>query len=565
MAEVRAGGETVAAQTVGTAGTGPADANGENGVLLAAAGVGVGGGGGLGGIGGIGGGGGGSVLGKVKANGGLAINNCYLDDEPSRKRRKWVGVSKPLTKWGNCSLGEGDPEIFDLIEKEKNRQWKGVELIASENFVSQAVIEALGSPLTNKYSEGMPGARYYGGNEFIDQIEMMCQERALTVFRLDAEHWGVNVQPYSCSSANFAVYTALLQPHDRLMGLDLPSGGHLTHGYYTSSGRKVSASSIFFESLPYKVDPDTGYIDYDKLEAKAMDFRPKIIICGGSAYPREWDYARFRSVADKCGALLMCDMAHVSGLIAAQEADSPFVYCDVITTTTHKTLRGPRSGMIFYRRGPKPVKKGQNLNDEVEYYDFEDKINFSVFPSLQGGPHNNTIAALAVSLKEVATEEFRVYQQQVRRNAKALAAALMRMGCRLVTGGTDNHLVLWDLRPLGLTGAKMEKVCEMCHITLNKNAVFGDSSNAGPGGVRLGSPAMTTRGCKEEDFEVIAKFLERAVMIALSIQKEHGRSMRDFMKGLDGHPDLADLRVAVERFAASFDMPGFDVGAMRYH
>jgi len=232
--------------------------------------------------------------------------------------------------WWNQPLGVADPQIFEIMEKEKRRQFKGIELIASENFVCRAVMEALGSHLSNKYSEGMPGAKYYTGNQYIDEIELLCCQRALLAFDLHPNNWGVNVQPYSCTSANFAVYTGILHPGDRIMGMDSPSGGHLSHGYYTHGGKKVSAASIFFETLPYKVNPQSGYIDYDKLEEKAMDFRPKILICGGSSYPREWDYARFRQVADKCGAVLMCDMAHISGLVAAKVLFSVFSLVSVI-------------------------------------------------------------------------------------------------------------------------------------------------------------------------------------------------------------------------------------------
>ncbi|KAJ8773402.1 hypothetical protein K2173_028579 [Erythroxylum novogranatense] len=483
---------------------------------------------------------------------------------PPKRHAVEVGLESRRTMvraWGNQTLPVADPEIFEMMEKEKQRQFKGIELIASENFVCRAVMEALGSHLTNKYSEGYPGARYYTGNQFIDQIESLCCSRALAAFGLDPDKWSVNVQPYSCSSANFAVYTGLLLPGDRIMGLDSPSGGHLSHGYYTPGGKKVSASSIFFESLPYKVNPQTGYIDYEKMDEKAVDFRPKILICGGSSYPREWDYARFRQVADKIGAVLMCDMAHISGLVAAKECASPFDYCDIVTSTTHKSLRGPRGGIIFYRKGPKPRKQGTllSLGDFSSHYDFEERINFAVHPSLQGGPHNNHIAALAIALKQVGAPEYKTYMQQVKRNAQALATALLRRKCRLVTGGTDNHLLLWDLTTLGLTGKSYEKACEICHITLNKTAIFGDNGTICPGGVRIGTPAMTSRGCLEADFEMIADFLVRAAHITSFVQREHGKLQKDFLKGLQSNKDIIELRNRVETFASQFAMPGFDI------
>lgn len=465
-----------------------------------------------------------------------------------------------VKEWGKCPLALADPDLWEIIEKEKQRQWKGIELIASENFTSQAVMEALGSPVTNKYSEGLPGARYYGGNQYIDQIENLCRDRALQAFHLDPEKWGVNVQPYSCTSANFAVYTALLSPKDRIMGLDLPSGGHISHGYYTGGGKRVSGASIFFETLPYKVSKETGLIDFAYLEELAMNYRPRILICGGSAYPREWDFARFRCIADRCGAALMCDMAHIAGLVAAQECKSnPFQFADIVTSTTHKILRGPRAGIIFYRRGYRPPRRTPaGIEDAAGYYDFEDKINFAVFPSLQGGPHNNHIAALAVALKQVNTPAYKAYIQQVKKNATALAGALMKRRCKLVTSGTDNHLMLWDLRPLGLTGNRYEKVCELCHITLNKNAVFGDSSAQAPGGVRLGVPAMTSRGCKEEHMDMIAEFLVKAAQIAQKIMGEKPKLQRDFVHRLENCSEVAELRCSVEKFATSFEMPGFE-------
>ena len=451
-----------------------------------------------------------------------------------------------LNGTANSPLAAQDPELHALLVQEKTRQSHGLELIASENFTSRAVMECLGSCLTNKYAEGIPGKRYYGGNEVIDQIETLCQKRALEAYGLSPDEWGVNVQPYSGSPANFAVYTALLNPHDRIMGLDLPSGGHLTHGFYTlnkktNAKKKVSASSVYFESMPYRVDAESGLVDFESLEASANLFKPNMLICGGSAYPREWDYARFRKIADDNGSLLMCDMAHISGLVATGVADSPFKYADIVTTTTHKSLRGPRAGMIFYRKDDRG---------------FEQKINWAVFPALQGGPHEHQIAGVAAQLKEVQTDAFKQYAKDVVANCRALAAALVEKGYKLCTGGTDNHLILWDLRPQGITGSKLELVCDAAHITLNKNSVCGDKSALSPGGVRVGTPALTTRGFKEADFVTVAGFLDRAVKIALDIQAEAGKKLSTFRPALGANEAVKVLAADVAAFAGAFPMPG---------
>lgn len=456
---------------------------------------------------------------------------------------------------GNMPLQEHDPDLYDLIEKEKNRQWKGMELIASENFTSRAVMDCLGSVLTNKYSEGYPGKRYYGGGEFVDMVENLCIDRALQAYRLSPDEWHVNVQPYSGSPANFAVYTGLLKPHDRIMGLDLPSGGHLTHGFYTYSKndarrKAVSATSVFFESLPYSVDVETGLVDFVELARNAQLFKPALIICGGSAYPRDWDYAKYREIADSCGALLMMDMAHISGLIATEEHADPFKYCDIVTSTTHKSLRGPRSGIIFCKKDERNMPA---------------LINQAVFPALQGGPHEHQIAGVATQLKEVMTPEFKDYIVQVKKNAAALATLLTSKGHKLASGGTENHLVLWDLRPSDITGSKMEKICDALHITLNKNAVLGDRSALSPGGVRIGTPALTTRGYKEADFIQVGEFLHSALQLCIELQESHGRKLKDFQVGLEASEKVKALQVEVTTFASQFPMPGFDVKEMKYH
>lgn len=376
-------------------------------------------------------------------------------------------------------ITEHDPEVGGAIEQEAARQRRNLELIASENIVSEPVMMAMGTVLTNKYAEGYSGKRYYGGCEYIDVVETIAIERAKKLFGCDY----ANVQPHSGAQANMAVFVAMLEPGDTVMGMNLNHGGHLTHG------SPVNFSGLYFNIVPYGVD-DNGYIDYDEMERIAVESKPKLIVAGASAYAREIDFKRFRQVADKVGAYLMVDMAHIAGLVAAGEHMSPIPYADVVTTTTHKTLRGPRGGLILANQAA------------------ADKFNFNkaIFPGTQGGPLEHVIAAKAVCFGEALKPEFKEYQKQVRKNAAALADALVAQGFKLLTDGTDNHLMLVDLRGMEISGKELQNRCDEVYITLNKNTVPNEPrSPFVTSGVRIGTPAITTRGLKEEDMPKIAE------------------------------------------------------------
>ena len=373
-----------------------------------------------------------------------------------------------------------DPEVGAAMAAELDRQRGNIELIASENFVSEAVLAAMGTELTNKYAEGYPAKRYYGGCEKVDVVENLAIERAKKIFGCDH----VNVQPHCGASANTSVYFALLETGDTILGMSLAHGGHLSHG------SPVNVSGKYYNVVSYGVDPVTHLIDYDEVRRLALEHKPKLIVCGASAYPRKIDFAAFRRIADEVGAYLMADIAHIAGLVAAGEHESPVPYCDVVTTTTHKTLRGPRGGMIMCRE------------------ELAKAIDKAIFPGTQGGPLMHIIAAKAVCFGEALTPEFKAYQHQIVLNARALAAALMEKGFDLVSGGTDNHLMLIDLRPFGITGKDMEKRLDSVNITANKNAIPNDPEKPFvTSGIRVGTPAVTTRGFKEDDMREIAELM----------------------------------------------------------
>ncbi len=399
------------------------------------------------------------------------------------------------------SIQEQDPKVFELLEKETERQNFGLELIASENFVSRAVMQANGSNLTNKYAEGYPGKRYYGGCEYADVLEDIARDRAKELFGAD---W-VNVQPHSGATANAAVYLALMKPGETLLGFDLAHGGHLTHG------SPVNFSGIFFKPEFYGVEEDTGLLDYNKIREKAKAVKPKMISIGASAYSRDFDYETFRSIADEVGALLWMDMAHTAGLIATGNLSNPLPHAHVVTTTTHKTLRGPRGGMILVGKdGENTVGAIARKSGRVK--NWSEVFDSAVFPGTQGGPLMHVVAAKAVAYGEALDPSFKAYQTQVQKNAKALAAKFIELGYNIVSGGTDNHLILIDLRNKGVTGKLAEEALGEAAITVNKNMVpFDTESPFVTSGIRIGAPAMTTRGLGEEEFEYIAVLIDKVI------------------------------------------------------
>ena len=422
-----------------------------------------------------------------------------------------------------------DKQVFDIIQKELQRQRNGIELIASENFTSLQVMHAMGNVMTNKYAEGYPGRRYYGGCEFVDETEQLAIDRIKQVFNCEY----ANVQPHSGAQANASVLLAVLKPADKILGLDLSMGGHLTHG------SPVNFSGKLYQPFFYGVHKDTGLVNYEQMEEVARKEKPQLIICGASAYSRDWDYARIRKIADEIGALVMADIAHPAGLIAKGLLKSPFQHCHFVTSTTHKTLRGPRGGIILMGKdfenpfGLKDMKGNVRMMSNL--------LDMAVFPGTQGGPLEHVIAAKAIAFGEILGNEFTQYAKQVQLNAQAMAKSFVAKGYNIISGGTDNHLMLIDLRNKNLTGKKAQETLDKAHITLNKNAVpFDDKSPFVTSGIRVGVPAITTRGLKENDMQTVVDFLDKVLMNIddTSIVNAVANDVHQFMNQFPLYPEL---------------------------
>ncbi len=394
-------------------------------------------------------------------------------------------------------LKKSDFKLFSLIKKEILRQENTLDLIPSESIAPMEILEILGSPLTNKYSEGYPFKRYYPGNKYYDQIELLAQKRALEAFNLNPKKWAVNVQPYSGSPANLAIYFALLKPKETLMGMELTSGGHLTHGHFANISGKI------FKSIPYSLNKNEE-IDFKELEKLAIKYKPKIIICGTTAYPRKINFKKFSEIAKKVNAFLLADISHIIGLIIAKQHPSPFPWADIVMSTTHKTLQGPRGAVIF-------INKKSKIAKELKI-DLENQINKTIFPGFQGGPHNNVIASIAFAFKRAKTKEFLNYQKQIIKNAKVLASELKKYGFKLVTDGTDIHLLVLNLKNININGREAEKILEKANILANRNTIVGDLSPFNPSGLRLGTPTVTFRKMKEKEMKKIAEFIYRLLI-----------------------------------------------------
>jgi glycine hydroxymethyltransferase len=422
-----------------------------------------------------------------------------------------------------------DQQVFDIIQKELNRQRNGIELIASENFTSLQVMQAMGNVMTNKYAEGYPGRRYYGGCEFVDETEQLAIDRIKQVFNCEY----ANVQPHSGAQANASVLLAILKPGDKILGLDLSMGGHLTHG------SPVNFSGKLYQPFFYGVEKETGLVNYAQMEEVARKEKPQLIICGASAYSRDWDYARIRKIADEIGAFVMADIAHPAGLIAKGLLDSPFEHCHFVTSTTHKTLRGPRGGIILMGKdfenpfGLKDPKGNTRMMSNL--------LDMAVFPGIQGGPLEHVIAAKAIAFGEILSDDYTLYAKQVQTNAQAMAKAFVAKGYHIISGGTDNHLMLIDLRNKNLTGKKAQETLDRAHITLNKNAVpFDDKSPFITSGIRVGVPAITTRGMKENDMQTVVDFVDRVLMNIddMAVVNSVARDVHEFMKQFPLYPEL---------------------------